>query len=67
MNLRDLCNLMSLVQSALNEFTDNNDTRHRILKVLQVAQDNGVILSPDAIAVELADLEPAEEETETET
>lgn len=68
MNLPDLCQAMTTAQAALNEFTEDRDTRHRVLKVLQLAEDNGVILTAETLAVELADLEVAEEaSTETET
>jgi len=62
MEFAELIRVAIMMQEALNALTTVRAERHRVLKLIQVAEDNDTVLTPEIIERELDDLKQAIEE-----
>jgi len=62
MNFAAIIRGVILLQEALNGLTVLRVERQRILRVIQLAEDTNTLLTPEMVAIELADLTAAIEE-----
>lgn len=56
MDFAEIVRLIILAQESINAITTVRAERHRILKLIQLAEDNSTELTPEIIATELDDL-----------